>query len=52
MGNVGYIDVDGKPRTSPRDAAFFLKWVEETLSWARQKANIPKEVDPENWTIC
>ena len=39
-----YIDVDAQPRTSARDAAFFLKWVEsliEALVWARQKAKIP-----------
>ena len=36
-----YIDVDAEPRRSSRDAAFFLKWVEEALVWARQKAKIP-----------
>ena len=36
-----YMDVEDEPRSSPRDAAFFLKWVEEALVWARQKAKIP-----------
>ena len=36
-----YLDVEAEPRTSPQDAAFFLKWVEEALVWARQKAKIP-----------
>ena len=36
-----YMDVGTEPRTSSRDAAFFLKWVEEALVWARQQAKIP-----------
>ena len=36
-----YLDVNAEPRISPRDAAFFLEWVEEALVWARQKAKIP-----------
>lgn len=34
-----YIDVAGKPRTSPEDAAFLLKWCDEAIAWAKTKAN-------------
>ncbi len=39
-----YVEVDGQPTRSSEDAAFFIGWIDESLDWVRNEANIP---DPE-----
>ena len=36
-----YFQVDGRPRQSAQDAAFFIEWVDEALKWLEERANIP-----------
>lgn len=38
-----YLEVDEAPLRSPEDAAFFVKWIEESLEWLWSRANIPEE---------
>jgi hypothetical protein len=39
-----YLRVGDRQPRSPEDAAFFLTWIEESLTWLEETANIP---DPE-----
>ena len=36
-----YLEVDGSRCSSPKDAALFVRWVDEALKWVQSKANIP-----------
>ena len=36
-----YLEVKGSRCSSPRDAALFVRWIDEALKWVESKANIP-----------
>ena len=43
MAHTGpvYVTINGQPRHSASDAAFFQKWTERAIRWLETKANIP-----------
>ena len=36
-----YLQVGGRKPRSPEDAAFFLTWIDEAMTWLEETANIP-----------
>jgi hypothetical protein len=38
-----YVEVNGKPSHSPRDAAYFAEWCDRAIEWAKTKANYQTE---------
>jgi hypothetical protein len=38
-----YVEVPGRPIGSPEDAAFFTKWCEDAIEWAKTKAKLLEE---------
>jgi hypothetical protein len=38
-----YVEVNGKPSRSPRDAAYFAEWCDRAIEWAKTKANYQTE---------
>ncbi|MCG8441571.1 MAG: CehA/McbA family metallohydrolase [Caulobacterales bacterium] len=42
-----YLEVDGRPRRSPEDAAFFAAWCDRAISWAQSQANYANDAQRE-----